>query len=208
MKPSSTGRRVFGLILAAGQSRRMGQCKQLLPYKDGTIIEAVIQPVLESSLDGLVIVANPQVERFLRGYLPEQCFLALNDDPESEMLDSVRIGLGVIKDDFEAAPNDGVMVLLGDQPQLTGGVITTCAEAYRLPRKQSGILTATYKGRRGHPTIFSVDLLQEIEDWPPERRLSDLMDDHADAVRKLPITSCPMPTDIDTPEDYDRLRPI
>lgn len=208
MKPSSIGRRVFGLILAAGQSRRMGQCKLLLPYKDGSIIEAVIEAVLESTLDGLVVVASPQVERFLRGYLPEQCFIAVNEDPESEMLDSVRIGLGVIKDDLEAAPADGVMVLLGDQPQITGGLITTCAEAYRLPRKASGILTATYKGRRGHPTIFSMELLEETEDWPADRKLSDLLDEHAEAVRKLPITSCPMPMDIDTPEDYDRLKPV
>jgi molybdenum cofactor cytidylyltransferase len=200
-------RRIYGLILAAGQSRRMGQCKQLLPYGDETIIEAVIAAVLESSLDGLVVVANPQVAEFLRGCLPERCCVAVNDDPESEMLDSVQIGLRTVKAKFEAAATDGVMVLLGDQPQITGGVITTCAEAYRLPRKHPGILVATYKGRRGHPTIFSVELLEETEDWPADRKLSELLDPHADATRQLPITSCPMPIDVDTREDYERLSP-
>lgn len=208
MKPAATARRVYGLVLAAGRSRRMGRCKQLLPYEDGTIIEAVLQAALETTLDGLVIVANPQVERFLRGYLPEQCFMVVNDDPESEMIESVRIGLRTVKTEFEAAGADGVMVLLGDQPQITGGLVTTCAEAYRLPRKHSGILVATYKRRPGHPTVFSVELLEEIEDWPAGRKLSDLLDEHADVVRRFPITSCPMPMDIDTPDDYDRLKPI
>lgn len=201
-----SGRSVLAMILAAGQSRRMGRPKQLLPYDDGTIIEAVIAAVLESSVDGLVIVANPQVEEFLRGYLPEKCFVAINDDPDSEMLTSAKIGLRTIKKEFKPGPDAGIMVLLGDEPQLTGGTITTCAEAYRLPRRSPGILVATYKKRRGHPTIFSLELLDGIRDWPEDRRLRDLLEENPDLVRELPITTQAMPIDVDTPEDYDRLR--
>ncbi|HVP11084.1 MAG TPA: nucleotidyltransferase family protein [Phycisphaerae bacterium] len=202
-----SGRSVFAMILAAGQSRRMGRAKQLLPYDNGTIIEAVIAAVLESSVDGLVIVANPEVEEFLRGYLPERCFITINDDPDSEMLTSVKIGLQTIRQEFEPAAGDGIMVLLGDQPQITGGTITTCAEAFRLPRRPPGALVATYKKHRGHPTIFSMELLEEIEEWPKERKLSDLLDGNPEYVRELPITAQAMPIDVDTPEDYDKLVP-
>jgi molybdenum cofactor cytidylyltransferase len=204
---SSLSRHVFALVLAAGQSRRMGQPKQLMPYKDGTVIDAVLAAVTESSVDALVVVANPLVAKYLKGRLPEDgCAIAVNEDPASEMLSSVRIGLRTIRGSFDPAPDDGVMVLLADQPQVTGGVITTCVEAFRLPRNPPGILIATYKGRRGHPTVFRMDMISEIENWPPHRRLSELAQLDPDAVRELPITTAPMPIDVDTPVDYLRLR--
>ena len=82
---------------------------------------------------------------------------------------------------------------------------TTVAEAYRLPRKPPGILIATYQGRRGHPAIFSVDLLGEIEDWADDRGLNELAQCHSEAVRQWEITTGPMPIDVNTPEDYRRL---
>jgi molybdenum cofactor cytidylyltransferase len=200
-------RRVFALVLAAGQSRRMGRPKQLLPYRDGTIIEAVLDAVLESSVDGLCVVANHDVNEFLGDDLPERFVIARNNNPKSEMLESVQIGAHTIRQEFEAADDDGVMVLLADQPQVSGGLITTCAEAWRLPRKSPpGILIATYRGRRGHPTIFTLSVLKEIDDWPATRKLNELARLHADAVRELPITTAPMPLDINTPEDYERLQ--
>lgn len=199
-------RRVFALVLAAGASRRMGKPKQLLPYRDATILESVIESVLESSVDGLGVVANPEVRAFLGDDLPERCFVEVNAMPESEMLESVKIGVARVREFFEPVHDDGVMILLADQPQVTGGVITTCAEAFRLPRNPPLILIATYAGRRGHPTIFTVEALREIETWGPERRLNELAHEHLNEVRELPITTAPMPIDVNTPADYERLR--
>ena len=200
-----SGRRVFAMILAAGQGRRMGELKQLMPYGDGTMLDAVIKSVLESPIDGLVLVTNPQIAPSYEENLPERCYLDLNEEPDSEMLVSVQIGFDRIKDECSPGDDDGVMILLADQPQVRAGTIATCAETYRLPRKPPGILIATYRGRRGHPTVFSVERLQEIELWMPDRRLNELAKAHADAVRELPITLCAMPIDVNTPEDYSRL---
>jgi len=197
--------RVFAMILAAGQSRRMGRPKQMLPYGEGTMLEAVLDAVLESSVDGLVVVGDPPTAAFLAGHLPERCFVAVNDDPGSEMLSSAKIGLSTIETEFTPASEDGVMVLPGDQPQISGGTITTCAETYRLPRHPPGILIATYRGRRGHPTIFSVEMLREIEGWSDDHGLNELARRHPEAVRELAITMGAMPIDVNTPEDYDRL---
>ncbi len=199
------GRRVFAMILAAGQGRRMGQLKQLMPYGEGTMLDAVVDAALECPLDGLVLVAHPEVADDFEGCLPEDCFLELNDDPSSGMLISVQIGLDCLTAKFNPAPNDGVMILLADQPQVRAGTIATCAETYRLPRKGPGILIATYRGRRGHPTIFSIQRLSEIAAWSPDRRLNELAQLHPDAVRELPITTQPMPIDVNTPEDYTQL---
>jgi molybdenum cofactor cytidylyltransferase len=200
-------RRVVALILAAGQSRRMGRPKQLLPYKDGTILDAVIEAALESSIDGIVVVANPLVAANLEGRLPaEDCALVVNVEPDSEMLRSAQLGLQRLVDRFEAAASDGILILLGDQPQVTGGLITTCAEAFRLPKNPPGILIATYKGRRGHPAIFRVGVMREIETWASDRRLNELAELHPEQVRELPITTAPMPIDVNTQHEYLKLK--
>lgn len=198
-------RQVFALIPAAGQARRMGRCKPLMPYGESTILDTLIDAVFESPLDGLIIVANRQVSRYLPRDMAERCFVVRNEDPESEMLESVRIGLATLIDRFATCPDDGVMILPADQPQITAGVISTCAESYRLPRKAPGILIATYRGRRGHPTLFSLDRLEEINDWNEDRGLNALARLHPEAVRELPITCCSMPIDVNTREDYNRL---
>lgn len=198
-------RRIFALLLAAGQSRRMGRPKQLMPYQGETMIETIVESVLASSVDGFVVVANPKVAEFMGDALPERCFVAINDDAGSPMLDSVKIGEAKIEVEFKPQAEDGVLVLLADQPQVSAGIITTCAEAYRLPKHHPGILIATYRGRRGHPSIFSVGLLREIQSWDSDRKLSDLSREHPDAARELAITTAPMPLDVNTPEDYERL---
>lgn len=199
------GRRIFAMILAAGQSRRMGRPKLFLPYGEGNILEAVLDGVMESSVDGLIVVANKEVEKFLVGQLPEQCEVAVNDDPNSEMLVSVQIGFRQLEKSLRPADEDGVLLLLGDQPEVSAGTITTVAEAYRLPRSAPGILIATYRGRRGHPTVFSVGLMREVMDWAPDRRLNELAGLHPNRVREHPITSAPSPIDVNTPKDYERL---
>lgn len=198
-------RRIIAMILAAGQSRRMGKPKQLLPYGDGNMLDAVIDAVMESSVDGLVVVGNPIVRDYLEGLLPDECAIAVNDDPDSEMLTSVQIGLRKLVDTFEPADPEGVLVLLGDQPTVGPGTVTTMAEAYRLPRSPPGILIAAYRGRRGHPTVFSLSILREVLDWPPTRRLNELAREHPNEVREYPITSAPAPIDVNTPADYERL---
>jgi molybdenum cofactor cytidylyltransferase len=205
-KPSGS-RRVIALVLAAGQSRRMGSPKQLLPYRGATFIETVLQTVLDSSVDGLIVVANPALHDYLTGALPEQeCSLLVNDDPASEMIRSVQIGLAAATARHSATGNDGIMVVLADQPQISAGIITTCAETFRLPARAPGILIATYRGRHGHPTIFRGDLLGEIVSWGTDRRLSELAELHPAEVRELPITIAPLPIDVNTPEDYERLK--
>ncbi len=201
-----TGRRVFAIILAAGQSKRMGQLKQLMPYGQSTILDAVVDAVMESPIDGLVLVASPEVAPNYEEHLPDRCYLVVNDRPEGEMIESVQLGLRRILRECSPAPTDGVMILLADQPQVGPGIIATCAESYRLPRNPPGILIATYQSRRGHPAIFSVARIRGVLDWGPQRRLNELAGLHPDDCRELPITTSPMPIDVNTPEDYERLR--
>ncbi|MBK8269967.1 MAG: nucleotidyltransferase family protein [Planctomycetes bacterium] len=199
-------RRVFAIIPAAGQGRRMGQLKQLMPYGEGTMLDAVMDAILEAPIDGLALVTNSVVAERFEDNPEDGLFIEINDDEASEMIDSVRIGLDKLDEEFDLAPADGILVLPGDQPEIRGGIIATCAESYRLPRIAPGILIATYKGQRGHPAIFRTELLREIETWDDDRGLNALAKLFANEVRELPITTSAMPIDVNTPEDYERLK--
>lgn len=201
-----TGRQVFAMILAAGQSTRMGRLKQLMPYGESTLLDVVVDAVMESPIDGLVLVAHPEVAPYFEEHLPDRCYLVVNEKPDSEMIESVQLGLRRLLRDCTPASADGVMILLADQPQIRPGIIATCAESYRLPRNPPGILIATYQSRRGHPAIFSVARISEILNWGPQRRLNELAALYPDDCRELPITTSPMPIDVNTPEDYEILR--
>jgi molybdenum cofactor cytidylyltransferase len=196
----NTASRVFGLILAAGQSRRMGQPKQLLKFGDSTLIETVISNATHSNLDGLVAVVNPAIAQSLGDRTDESCDLAVNSNPESQMIESVQLGIHHIADCFAPSPRDGNLILLGDQPQVTTEIIDRCLDAFRsLPDK--GIVIATYAGHRGHPTIFSFKLISEILTWGGDRRLNELAELHASRVRELALPGA-APVDVNTPDDY------
>ncbi len=200
-----SGRRVHALVLAAGQSRRMGRPKQTLPYGDGTMLDAVIDSVMDSTIDYLVVVANPTGAGTLLASLPERCEVAVNDDPHSEMIRSVQVGVMHLQTAFDPAETDGVLLLLSDQPEVGAGVITSMAEAYRLPRRPPGVLIATYGGRRGHPAVFGFEFLSKVLEWGGNRRLNELAELHPEAVREFAITTRHAPIDVNTPDDYERL---
>lgn len=184
----------------------MGRLKQLMPYRDGTMMDAVIDAVMETPVEGLVLVTNELiVGRFVENP-DEDLLIAVNSDPRSEMIDSVRIGLRRLREAFNPRATDGVMILPGDQPEIRSGVLTTCAEDFRRPRNAPGILIATYRGRRAHPAIFRMNVIEEIESWESGHGLNELAKLHPELVRQSPIHSGPMPIDVNTPEDYERLR--
>ncbi|HWL93693.1 MAG TPA: nucleotidyltransferase family protein [Phycisphaerae bacterium] len=198
--------RVFAVIPAAGRSSRMGRPKQLMPYGEGSMLDAVMDAVLESPIDGLVLVVNREVGARYEENAEEGLFISHNDNPTSEMIDSIKIGLARLMAEFSLTSDDGVMILPADQPQIRAGIVTTCAEAFRTRRQPPGILIATYGGHRGHPSIFRVDILREIESWPAHHGLNQLARLHPEAVREVRITTGPMPIDVNTPEDYERVR--
>jgi molybdenum cofactor cytidylyltransferase len=204
--------RIVGVILAAGRSRRMGRAKQLLPYRGATVLEAVVASARAAGLDGLMMVTNLHVHEALAGRLTGDVHVVINPDAESEMLASVQCAVRAFASgDIENGGDeprrsytgeDACLVLLGDQPQVTGEAISACAVAYR--SAPGGIVIATYNGRRGHPAVFALSLMHEAINWGPERRLNELARQHAALVREIPIAAG-APLDINTPEDYERL---
>ncbi|MCK4658447.1 MAG: nucleotidyltransferase family protein [Phycisphaerae bacterium] len=194
---------VFAIIPAAGQSTRMGRCKQLMPMGEGAMLECVIETALHGEIDGLCVVTSSMVDEELALSEDPRFIVAINDDGASEMLDSIRMGMAVLKHRCQVAGGDGYLVCPGDMPRVTAEDVCTVTHAFR---KHAGdIVIAAHGGTRGHPMVFPASLAGEVE------RIGDgglkvLIEHHADSVRLVECDSSGVIEDLDTPEDYNRLK--
>lgn len=183
----------------------MGRPKLLLEYGDGTILEAVLDAVFDSPLDGAAIVTTPEIETLLRDSVPPDVAVAVNHDADSDIITSVKLGLSKAKTRFHLADDDGIVVLPGDMPEITPATVSMCAEMYRMA-KQPRMLVATYHGVQSYPVILPFSRMLEVFYWERPRALEDLWQRTGADVRELPIGMVPQPIDVDSPEDYERLR--
>lgn len=189
---------IWALILAAGKSERMGAAKLLLPWGEKTVIEAVVRAALDSEADGTSVVLGSRAAEI--GRVIEKYPVGVLDNPDFEkgMLSSVQRGFGGIPEGVRA-----VLVLLGDQPFITGALINRVISAYKETGK--GIVLPVHEGRRGHPVLVGLKYRDDVMDLDPEIGLRELLRRHPGDIFALPVESPGVGTDLDTPRDYAKM---
>ena len=151
--------RIRSIILAAGESRRMGFPKMLLQINGKTMIENVIGNVAGSGTDDILVVLGAGSEKLtelVKKYDIKYCY---NENYSQGMLSSVQCGFRNLSPDTEA-----VMVFQGDQPFIAPPVIDSVIEAFRSTGK--GIVMPVFKGKRGHPLLLDIkyrDLIEKLD---------------------------------------------
>lgn len=188
---------ICAIILAAGESRRMGKPKLLLPYGDGTIIETVIGQTVRSKADNVLVVLGSDKEKIsmqIRNYPVE-----ISENPEfrSGMLSSIQCGFKTLPENTHAA-----LVLLGDQPMIPSSVIDKIIDAYR--QSEKGIVIAVYNGKRGHPILFEMKYRSEVEQLISGSSLRDLTHKHSEDILEVEVDAPGILRDIDTMNDYNK----
>lgn len=139
---------MIGIILAAGFSKRMGQNKLILPFKDSTIIESVIKEVLSSNLDQAYIVCREDEVKGLAGKYP--IHIIVNKRAYEGQSTSIVKAL----EQIEARDhNDSYMFFMGDQPLIHRQFINEMIDFYY--ENKASILVPLYHNKRGTPVIFS-----------------------------------------------------
>ncbi|MCP4592918.1 MAG: nucleotidyltransferase family protein [bacterium] len=191
---------VFAVIPAAGQSRRMGEPKQLLPMDGATMLESVIESVLEGGIDGLCVVTSRVIDEALLLSEDPRFILAHNDDPASEMIDSIRIGMNALADHCTVCEHDGLMVCPADMPGVTSADVRTVAGAYR--EAPGGAVIAAYQGKRGHPVVFPASWAEQVRQIG-DGGLKVLIERHSDRARLVECASPGVLVDLDTLQDFD-----
>lgn len=194
--------RVFTIIPAAGLSKRMGQPKQLLKFGSSTVLQSVIETVLDGGIDGLMVVTNRAVADAINIEEDPRYLTAILENIEAEMLDSILLGVDHLAKKFKPSESDAFMVCPGDVPGVTSDLVRTCADAYR--NDPNSIVVAAHDKKPGHPIVVPFEMVEEI------RRLKNtglrgILEIKSECVRYVEARSAATQHDLDTPDDYRQL---
>ncbi len=188
---------IWAVVLAAGESRRMGTQKLLLHYGGTTVVESVVRAALDSSVDETMVVLGADREAVRLALKSYPVTFAVNEDYQRGMLSSIQTGFTSLPPGAQAA-----VLLLGDQPDVLPLTIDELVVAYRQRRR--GISLPVYGERRGHPILIDTGYRPEILGLDPDVGLRQLARDHPEDVVAVEISEREAPEDMDVPGDYDR----
>ncbi len=189
---------ISGIILAAGESRRMGSPKALLRYQGKTFIERICHNFLAAGVDELIVVLGARAEELQRA-IPAHPALrtVVNPNYFQGQLSSLMVGIGGVSAESAAA-----VVNLVDHPMVETSTIKALLTSFRA--EPMPILIAAYHGKRGHPVLFSRHVYGEILAAPLDQGAKVVVRKDPNRVRELEFDDPGILADIDTPEDYRR----
>lgn len=192
---------IAAIVLAAGQSRRMGAPKLNLPWGETTVLGQVLSTLLEAGLEEIVVVMGAHPLQGLEALAAQGVRAVVNPDyAQGEMLSSFQAGLRAVSPGSRAA-----LLALGDQPQMEVEVVRAVLGVYRRDRPK--LLIPSYQMRRGHPWMVSRELWEEILRLEPPASLREFLHAHAGEIQYLPVETETVLLDLDTPQDYERFHP-
>lgn len=189
---------ISGILLAAGESRRMGEFKQLLQLEGKTFVEHCADNLLASRL-GEVLIVTGHRESEVRGAIGNRTLRFIhNPDYHSGMASSIKRGVQALSESASAC-----VLALVDQPQIATSVIDLLIDTYE--KSQPLIVIPTCEGKNGHPILLDLDLREEILRMDPEQGLREVVRSHSSQIARVEVSTSAVLEDFDLPEDYKRL---
>jgi molybdenum cofactor cytidylyltransferase len=192
--------KVSAILLAAGESRRMGTVNKLALDVGGVpLLRRTAMALLSANLEEIVVVLGHQADtaRALLEGLPLR--LVENPDYTHGQMTSVYQGMQVLH-----RPCDGVMICLSDQPLIETVDINTLIRAFTEECPRS-VLVPTYQGRRGNPIVLAWRHRETILAGDRNLGCKRLLEKHPALVWPYPMDNDHCVFDLDTAEDYERL---
>ena len=189
---------ISGLVLGAGASQRFGQPKQLLPFRDTTMLGWVVdQAQRATGLDEVVVVLGRAAEEVRERVDFGAARVVENPVFGEGCSSSYRAGIGALD-----AESTAIMIILGDSPGITPEIINQLAGNWR--EHEAPIALCSYQGRKGHPMIFARSMFPHLIDLHGDKAAWKLVDANAALVQEVKFDLA-YPDDINTPEDFERL---
>ncbi|WP_417318440.1 nucleotidyltransferase family protein [Emcibacter sp.] len=182
------------IVLAAGQSRRMGeQNKLLLPFGNSAILGTVLDNLLAVGLGEIYLVTGHEAEKVQEAVAGQNIRIIHNPDYALGLSSSLKAGIAALSEATEAA-----MICLGDMPGVTAEDYRKLVEAWA-PGK---IIVPVQDGRQGNPVIFDRKYFSEIMEFQGDRGAKTLLVKYRDQLVTVPCGHEGIFRDVDTPEDY------
>ena len=188
------------IVLAAGLSRRMGRPKLLLDLQGKPVIRHTVERVIAADFASVLVVVGPEHEALRRALDGLAVRFVVNPTPEAGQSSSVRAGI-------EAVPAEAttVLIALGDQPGLSLDVISRLRQAIDAPGKR--IAAPRYADGLGNPVLFAAAVFPELLTLSGDRGARSVVEKDPARLAIVDVAA-PMPSDLDTPEDYARLNAL
>ncbi len=184
---------VTGLVLAAGGSRRLGQPKQLLPYRGGTLLGQVLDTARACSFDQLVVPIGGHADEVRAAVDLAGADVVVNERYGEGCSSSIAVALDVLD------PRCAVLVLLlGDQPGVTADTVS----ALLAGRGDAPLAVCHYEDGRGHPLAFGRETFADLAALHGDKGVWRLLDRRAADVVEVTVRGA-VPRDVDTAEDYE-----
>ena len=193
-KPARPGK-VAALVLAAGQSRRMGQANKLLaPVEGRPMVAHAVDTMLASRAAPVIVVTGHQADAVRAALAGRPVIWAHNPDYALGLSSSLAAGLAALPEDVE-----GVVIGLGDMPRITAGQIDRLIAAFN-PLEGRAICVPTVQGKRGNPVLFATRFVPEMREIGGDVGARHLIGEHAEEVVEIELDDDGALLDIDTPE--------
>ena len=191
--------RIAALVLAAGQSRRMGSRHKLLERIDGIpLVRRAVNAALASRAASVTVVTGSRAEEIGALVAAPRVTLAHNPDYAEGMASSLRRGIAALPADADA-----VLVLLADMPRIDAGHLDRLIEAYAERADQAPIVVPTHAGRRGNPVLWPHRHFAEMTALAGDQGARALLDRHATEIQCVEMPDTAIFNDIDTREDLE-----
>jgi molybdenum cofactor cytidylyltransferase len=187
---------ITAVVLAAGASTRMGRPKQLLELDGKPMLQHTVNLVAARFEEVVVVLGHEAdaIEAALQ--VPQGMRLVRNPEYRSGQASSVKVGIAAV-----AAESEAAAVFLGDQPGMSDGLVEEVVEAYR--SSTARVVRPGTRDAPGHPVLVRRESFQRWSLLTGDEGARGLM--RGEEVHFV-ATSTPLPDDVDTPEDYERLR--
>ena len=183
---------VSAILLAAGESKRMGKLKQIMPLGGSTMVEQTIDNLLASRVNEVIVVLGHKAEEVTKRIAGRPVKIAVIPIYSQGMGTSIAAGMKLVDSQAQA-----VILALGDQPFVDSQTIDRLVEEFQAHDK--GIAIPVYRGRRGHPIIFSIKYKAQLSGLTSDIGGREIIEEHPDDVLEVAVDCEGIIIDIDTP---------
>lgn len=190
-----TAQRITGVVLAAGSSRRLGTPKQVLPYRETTILGATLDVARAAGFDQIIVTLGGAAQA-VRDVVPlDGADVVAVDDFGTGCSASLRVALQRV--DPRAA---GIVLMLGDQPRVAPATVQRIVAV----APGADVMVCRYADGIGHPFWFSRNTFRDLSQLHGDKGVWKLVQSGRHPLRELAVDGR-VPLDVDTWEDYQRL---
>ncbi|MGA2201405.1 MAG: nucleotidyltransferase family protein [Terriglobales bacterium] len=196
-----------GVILAAGDSSRMGRDKALLPWPPSALADTFLSAAIRlffSHVDVVLVVAGKNEAALAPIVYANGASLVVNPDPARGQFSSLRVGLQEVLN----RGRDAAMVTLVDRPPVRMETIEILESAFeRATTRRKWAVIPEYQGKHGHPILLGREMMEAFLKAPETSNARDIERAHLSQIEYVPVDDPLVAVNVDTPEQYASLPP-